>query len=310
VRSKRLPSPRVVAGVVPATTGAWDSKRPKFRFPLPACGREGRSPSHRYDVAADVDARGTEGAVRILGRGHDADGCTRLKLALVADFVADDRNIRPHDDFLLTVLVFHRDDRAVDAADGLAGGAIGHGADAGAVGGAVPVPTMAVTGAALRLGEDVHFDRLLGAVRLRHGTAADIGTFLDVGDGRLQHADHDRIVGELERDRRAVWSFDQQRIAVDLLDGAAHALRLRLLRQGGGNRNRRGKSCGGQYPHWVHLNPPKGVLARVENTPAGSQSEEAPAGPIRSGSTWTGLPGGAMPGPLANEWDSSSQLGK
>jgi len=41
---------------------------------------------------------------------------------------------------------------------------------------------------ALRLGEDVHFERLLAAVRLRHRTAADVGAWLDIGERRLNTA--------------------------------------------------------------------------------------------------------------------------
>src|SRR6201999_2874855 len=97
----------------------------------------------------------------------------RLELALVADLVLHDRNIRADDDLLLAVLVFHHDGPSVDAGNGIADRAVGH----GATGGAVPVGAMAVTGAAHRLREDVHFDRLLAAVWLRQRSAADVVAF-------------------------------------------------------------------------------------------------------------------------------------
>src|ERR1700674_5013196 len=85
--------------------------------------------SVRHDAAAaDIDACCGERAVRILGGGSDPNGGAGLELALVADLITHDRHLRRHDDLLLAVLVFHGDHRAVDAADGLADGAIGHGA--------------------------------------------------------------------------------------------------------------------------------------------------------------------------------------
>src|SRR5260221_3348795 len=114
-----------------------------------------------HAVAAHIDARRAERSVRLLGRGRDVDGGAGLKFALVADFIANDRNGRPDDDLLLPVLILHRDYRAVDAAHGLAHGAVRH----SAAGLAIPFPPMAIAEAALRLVEDLHFHGLLGAVR-------------------------------------------------------------------------------------------------------------------------------------------------
>src|ERR1700736_884113 len=101
--------------------------------------------SIRHDAAAaDVDAGGPERSVRLLGRSRDPDGGPGLELAPLADLVAHDWDMWPDDDLLLAVLVLHGDARAVDTADGLAHGAIRH----GAVGRAVPRP-VAVAGAAL-----------------------------------------------------------------------------------------------------------------------------------------------------------------
>src|SRR5579864_4030311 len=115
-------------------------------------------------VDTDVDTIGRVGAVRLLGRGQDAEIGARLERARVADHVAHDRRRRADDDLLLAALVLDHDGQAVDAGDRRAGLAVGH----GAVGSARPARAMPVAGAALGLGEDVHLDRLLAAVRLRH----------------------------------------------------------------------------------------------------------------------------------------------
>ena len=79
---------------------------------------------------------------------------------------------------------------------------------------------------ALRAGEDMHFNGLLGAVSLWHGPAADVVAFLDVGDRGLVNGDDRRVVGELDRGGCAVGSLDEQNVAVDSLDSATQALGL------------------------------------------------------------------------------------
>src|ERR1700693_4832057 len=71
----------------------------------------------KHDVtAADIDAGGGEGAVRLLGRGAGRDGGTGFKLASVDDLQTLNRHVRSDDDLLLAVPIFHRDDGAVHTA--------------------------------------------------------------------------------------------------------------------------------------------------------------------------------------------------
>jgi hypothetical protein len=99
--------------------------------------------------------------------------------------------------------------------------------------------------AAHLLRENVNLKRLLRTVRLRYRRAAEEHTFLDVGHRRLDHADDQRIVGQRERARCAIAQFDRHDVAVELLDGAAQAHRIRGLLRGGNraqrNQNRSGK---------------------------------------------------------------------
>ena len=57
---------------------------------------------------------------------------------------------------------------------------------------------MSVAGAAHRLGEDVHLERLLAAIGLRHAGDADVGALLDVGERGLDQRDHHRVVRQLD----------------------------------------------------------------------------------------------------------------
>src|SRR5712691_9862501 len=210
----------------------------RMRPPAAAAARSrAADPGLRNDaVAADIDPRGFERPVRLFHRVDDIDAGARLELALLPELVADDRRARRHDELLLAVLVLHGDDLPVDARDRRGGGAVGHGAVRR------PVPwTMTLAETALRVGENVHLDRLLAAVGLRHRAAADVGALLDVGERSLHHADDLHVAGERDGEHGAVARLHRERIALDLLDRPAHPLGLRLLRDGRRNRERRGQ---------------------------------------------------------------------
>ena len=68
------------------------------------------------------------------------------------------------------------------------------------------------------------------AVRLRHRRAAEEGVFLDVRHRGLHHGDDLRVAGQRQLGF-AVGGLQRERVAVDLLDRAAHAHGLRLLRR-------------------------------------------------------------------------------
>src|ERR1700730_2444858 len=134
----------------------------------------------RHEVAAaDIDARGGVRAVRTLVRRRNRDVGARLELALVADHIVDDRRIGSDDDLLLAVLVLEHDDLAVHAGDRGVDRRIGRR-------GVGPVPgPESLADAALRLGENVHADRLLAAVGLRGRADPDIAALLDIGERAL-----------------------------------------------------------------------------------------------------------------------------
>ena len=87
--------------------------------------------------------------------------------------------------------------------------------------------TLAFAGAAAGFREDVDFDRLLGAVRLRHGGDADEYALLDVGQRLAIDGKDLGVIRELDFRRDAVTAFDVHRLAVDAFDRAAHAHRVR-----------------------------------------------------------------------------------
>jgi len=144
--------------------------------------------------------------------------------------------------------------------------AVGH----GAVGGAIPAGIM-MAAIALRLRENVHFDRLLAAVRLRHRAAADIGAGLEIGERRLQHGGDLHVIGKLERDRAAVASFRVDGIAVDPLDRARQPRGLPALLLGisGGYCQCGGKGTGGQNacPTHVATSSRKGITSIQDAQP-------------------------------------------
>src|SRR5262249_11956068 len=75
---------------------------PQFTASGPSC-------SLGHDVtAAEIDAGGGEGAVRLLGGGGGRDGGPGLKLAPVGHLQTRNRHARADDDLLLAVPVFHR----------------------------------------------------------------------------------------------------------------------------------------------------------------------------------------------------------
>jgi hypothetical protein len=69
------------------------------------------------------------------------------------------------------------------------------------------------------------------------------------------HIDDQRLVGERDR-RLAGLGLHQQHIAVDLLDGAGQALRLRLLRRCGRDRADADEGDAGNQSKSAHLIPP------------------------------------------------------
>ncbi len=186
----------------------------------------------------DIDARGLERPIGLLGREGHGDIGTGLELALVADLIAHDRHARRHDDLLLTVLVFDGDGVAFDAFHRGARSAVGH----GAVGRPVP-GTMALARAALGFREDVHLERLLRAVGLGHRAAADEGALLDIGERGLHHVDDLHVAGKRERELRTFPWLHSERAAVDLLDRSAQANRLGLLGEGRPDRKRSHQCC-------------------------------------------------------------------
>ena len=97
-------------------------------------------------AAADIDAGGREGAVRLFGGGGGGDGGAGFKLVPVGDLQTLNRHVRANNELFLcrAVLKFHGEDRTVHTSDGLADGAIGH----GSVGGARPPRPMSVAVAA------------------------------------------------------------------------------------------------------------------------------------------------------------------
>ena len=123
----------------------------------------------RNAVAADIDAVGFQHAVVFLHRAEDDDLGARFHFGLVAGNEGDDRRIRRHHDLLLAVLVFDQDVLAVGALDRLGHRGVGHGRARALI----PGPKT-FGGAALVLGENVHRDRLLDAIGLRHRGDADV----------------------------------------------------------------------------------------------------------------------------------------
>src|SRR6516162_7666207 len=97
-------------------------------------------------VASDIDARGAEGAVRLLGRRLDRERLARLEIGLAPDLIAHDWRVRTDDDLLLAVLVLDEQHRAIDAFDKIADRAVGHRAVRGAVPGTVTVALAALRG--------------------------------------------------------------------------------------------------------------------------------------------------------------------
>ena len=91
---------------------------------------------------------------------------------------------------------------------------------------------MPFAGAAHRFREDVHLDRLLTSVRLRHAGRADEQAGLDVGKRRLDDRDHDAVVHERDFQLGAVARFDDIDRSLHAIDRAAHA--DGILRVGGG----------------------------------------------------------------------------
>jgi len=99
----------------------------------------------------------------------------------------------------------------------------------------------AFAGTAHRFGKDVHFDRFLRSIGLRHGSAADEFAILDVGERRLLDPYDHHFVGEVELQRVTLRGFRRHGVAVDFTDDAGEALGFRRLRQGRRNGERSAK---------------------------------------------------------------------
>src|ERR1700692_1131705 len=140
-----------------------------------------------------------------------------LELALVAGDIGADHGIRADADLLHAVLVFDRENLAVDAGHDGIDGAVRHGRA-----GAIPRPE-AFAGAALRFGKDHHLDGLLAAVRLRHCAGADEYPRFHIGEGRWRDPEYLGVVGELHRHVRTFGRLDNKGRAVDAFDRSAHA---------------------------------------------------------------------------------------
>jgi hypothetical protein len=189
-----------------------------------------------------VLTRGNEvGRERTIGflvrEQHDMGA--RHEQRTVADLEADDRHIRRDYNFLFAVLVFDGD-RATIADDEIAYSAVRH----RAVLTEVPRP-MSVAAAAHAGREDVDFERLQRAVRLRNGGRADIAVRFDIRYVRERDAADRRVAGELDVDVLAVSRMNLERVAGEGRNRAAHAGRRALgkcspgCEKGAGDKRRR-----------------------------------------------------------------------
>src|SRR5262245_43025003 len=224
----------------------------------------GSASLRRVDVATDRDVRSGQRSVRLLFRRGDEDFGADLEVRSAARRVAGNRNPVRHDDLLLAVLVLDQQLFAVLASDHGRDIRIGHGAARPAV----PLRKPIGHHAALCIQEDVNGERLLRAVRLRHGRDADERAFLDVGEGRLEHGVDPRRIRELDLQLGAVTGLDRQNRAIDLLDLAADADGLRLLREGRGCGEHEGQSrgCERALSYVVHYYLPE--IPRTDEVPA------------------------------------------
>ena len=108
-------------------------------------------------------------------------------------------------------------------------GAVGHHA-AG-----LEVPrVVTLTGAAHRLGEHQHLERLQLAISAGSRGDADIGVRLDVGEVELLHRRHRQRVVQQDLDLRPLARVDSQGMALQRGDGAADPGGRRVLCDGGG----------------------------------------------------------------------------
>src|SRR5262245_56526641 len=202
-------------------------------------------PLHRRrEATPDIHGGGLQRAVRLLGGVEDDDLRTGFELALVARGIGHNRRAGRHDDLLLVGLVarlvLDGDHLPVDTRDRGFHRGVGH----GAVGLKIPWP-VTFTGPTLRLGEDMDRHRALAAIRLWHRRHADKRVGLDVLERGLHEAHHAHIVRGLDLEFGTVTRLDGQRVAIDLLDDAAHAYRRRVLRPGDAGT---GDRSGGKRP--------------------------------------------------------------
>ena len=182
-------------------------------------------------------------AVRLLDRGGDEDRRAGLQLAHLARHVDDDRRIGGDDDLLLSVLVLQRQHLAVARGGGLLDIAVGHRARRLQVPAAMPV-----TGATHRLGEDVHLERLLAAVGLRHAGDADVGPGLDIRQRRLDQRHHQRLLRQRHLQLGAAARLDDVGVAFDTFDCASDPDR-RLLCRHRRSRNSDKHQCAQRAPN-------------------------------------------------------------
>src|SRR6266478_3182485 len=88
---------------------------------------------------------------------------------------------------------------------------------------------------------DAQFDRLKRSVGSWSRGYSDVGIGLDVGERGLDDAANADVVLEHELELSSVARLDRQVVAVELLDGAAHAHILRL------GRDRAQRECRAQH---------------------------------------------------------------
>src|SRR5215831_11299116 len=89
---------------------------------------------------------------------------------------------------------------------------------------------------------DAQLERLKGSIGAWPRSDGDVAIVLNVGKRGLDDASNTHVVLEHELELSSIPRFDHQYIAVELLDGAAHAHILRLSRHGA-QRECRGQHC-------------------------------------------------------------------
>ena len=101
----------------------------------------------------------------------------------------------------------------------------------------------AVSDAAERLCKDTYFHCFDSTVWLRHSGDANERVHLNVRHRALGDRDYRGIVFKLDGGRRPASCFDRDRVAVHLIDRAAHPRRCGVVRQAGSCAKHTGRQC-------------------------------------------------------------------